>query len=596
MMVRISRIAFVRFVVAVIGLAFAAFAEQGSVTAKPTAPVGGATEWYLSPAFPAEGGKGFVQDLLGEFGGEGKVTLAKVSERWKKAVPDEKGHVNFLKHFTATNNKVAYALATFGTESPGVAIWRFGSDDGIRVWVNGKLAYSFAAGRAAQKDSDKCLSAVGAGENTVLLKIANGTGEWGFYFRLAEVISQEEGSHATIVSLSVPPYLLYGSQYPIDQWAAACVVNNGTSLLDSVVLDLRIRETRIGGAVIPNLPVLASKESRVGLRVPRELQTGDKDAPEGPIGGEERFLEGRAMTSVGDERVVSSWGFSVRFREVHPLLTGRVHDEDGVLRFVHASDTHIVAEETVLSKVKTAENLKGAVRAITRAEPAPDFVMVTGDLTLDSVEGLGYFGELMKPLRVPWLAIPGNHDKPGGEEAALRLFGQNGLPLYYSFDYAGYHIVALDGQPPSRSPTEGGFIPEEIDWLKRDLQAAKDKETLVFVHQHPLYTRIEERDSLVDWPELVGVLESYPQVKSVFCGHAHADSFVKHHGIRYIMTTATAYQFSPKEIPWFANEAGVRLMEYKEAEATSRFLRIDGSWREDPSVENCPEFVPPKQN
>jgi hypothetical protein len=121
----------------------------------------------------------------------------------------------------------------------------------------------------------------------------------------------------------------------------------------------------------------------------------------------------------------------------------------------------------------------------------------------------------------------------------------------------------------------------------------KEKETLVFVHQHRLMTWIgkDGRDrGLVDWPELVAVFESFPQVKWVFCGHAHVDYFAIRNGIRYIMTTATAYQFSPKELPYFANEAGVRLMEFKDGRATSRFLRIDGTWREAPSVMDCPDF------
>jgi hypothetical protein len=129
-----------------------------------------------------------------------------------------------------------------------------------------------------------------------------------------------------------------------------------------------------------------------------------------------------------------------------------------------------------------------------------------------------------------------------------------------------------------------------VEWLKRDLHLAEDKETIVFVHQHPLMTWIGRRKDLVDWPQLVEVLESFPQVKWVYCGHAHVDYFAKKGGIRYILSTAVGYQFGPKEIPYFANEAGARLMEYRNGKATSRFLRVDGSWRDDPSPMECPDF------
>jgi Icc protein len=538
-----------------------------------------ATVWFVSPSFPDEGGKGFSQDLLGEFGGEVAVTEAKIAQRWQPVRPDGEGYVDLLKCFVTTDDKVTYALATFDAKGPGIAWWRFGSDDRINVWVNGKAVYSFTARRSAQKDSDECLSRVIAGENTVLLKIDNGVSAWGFYFRLAETFPQTEGKSACIVTLTIPPYLLYGSKYPMEQWGMARVLNNGTETLGDATLGLFLNGETIGEAVLDGLTPDALQKCRVLLT-----------APDSATGG---AAAGRAAVSVGGKELAPERQFEVDVREVHPLLSGEIEDADGALRFVHATDTHIVAEETVLNDVMTADNLKAAVEGINRIEPRPDFVMVTGDLVLDSAPGLEYFGELMKPLRMPWLMIPGNHDKPDGEEAVLRLFGKNGLPLYYSFDYAGYHIVALDGQPPSGSPVAGGLIPEEIEWLKRDLNLTKDMETVVFVHQHPLMTLIEKdaRDrGLVDWPELVAVFESFPQVKWVFCGHAHVDYFAIRNGIRYIMTTATAYQFSPKEVPYFANEAGVRLMEFKDGRATSRFLRIDGTWREDPSIMDCPGF------
>ncbi len=543
--------------------------------------IGEATLWFLSPPFPNESGKAFSQDLLTELGGESNVTVSKIAHRWKPALPDEKGYMNLLHHYLTTDNKVVYALGTFDAKKRGIGVWRFGSNDGIKVWVNGKLAHSLLARRRAQKDGDECLSALAAGENTVLLKIDNDTGDWGFHFRLAEVFPREKGRHALVFSLRLPPYLLYGSQYPIEQWAFARVLNNGSEPLEGAIVQLELDGTDIGKTPLGRgkLAPVASLECRVRLKVPFSQAV--------------ESASGKARVLFGEKEVGTAKSFSVRVREVHPLLTGRVRDEDGILRFVHATDTHVIAAESVLNGLRTADNMKGAVRAINKIAPPPDFLMVTGDLTTDSVPGLDYFAELMKPVRVRWLMIPGNHDKPGGEAAVLRLFGRHGLPLYYSFDYAGYHMVCLDGEPPSGSPVDGGFIPEEIEWLNGDLKLAKGKETLVFVHQHPLLTRIGERerlDGMVDWPELVATLESFPQVKWVFCGHAHVDYFAQRHGIRYVLTTATAYQFSPSDFPYFAHEPGVRLMQYKEGKVASRFLRIDGTWRDDPPVEDCPEF------
>lgn len=551
------------------------------------------TAWFLSPSFPNEGGKGFEQDLLDEFGGEAALTASKVVDRWKMVQPDDKGYLDLLKHLTPADDRVAYAVSAFEVESDGIAWWRFGSDDGVKVWVNGKPVTSFSGRRGSQKDSDECLTPVTAGMNSVLLKIDNGTGAWGFYFRLAGSFPRAEGKSACIVSLTLPPILLYGSQYPIEQWATANILNNGTQPVEGAVLQLQTDGGALGEMPIPALNLLSRIEGRFRVRAPSPVTQASSPASSFAL-REKQTSSTEARIVLNGESIGGAEFPPIALRRVHPLLAGR-KDDDGILRFIHATDTHIVQEDSVLNDVRTADNLKSLVKGINAMGPQPDFVMVTGDLVLDSAPGLEYFGELMKPLRAPWLAIPGNHDKPGGEETVLRLFGRNGFPLYYSFDYAGYHLVALDGQPPSGSPVAGGIIPEQIEWLQRDLKLAREKETIIFVHQHPLITAIGETNrarGLVDWPELTSVLESFPKVKWLFCGHAHADYFAIHNGIRYIMTTATAYQFSPGDVPYFANEAGVRLTEFNNGKASSRFLRVDGTWRDDPPVMESPEFSP----
>jgi hypothetical protein len=135
-----------------------------------------ATVWFLSPPFPNEGGKGFSLDLLSELGGEAAVTVSKVADRWRPVIPDEEGCVDLLKCFVTTDDKVVYALATFDAKTSGIAWWRFGSDDGIKVWVNGEAVYSLTGRRGAKEDGDECFTRAVAGENVVLLKIDNGTG------------------------------------------------------------------------------------------------------------------------------------------------------------------------------------------------------------------------------------------------------------------------------------------------------------------------------------------------------------------------------------------------------------------------------------
>ena len=58
-----------------------------------------------------------------------------------------------------------------------------GSDDGVRVWINGKIVHSNNAQRGVQPDQDKVTVRLQKGANTLLMKIVNTGGGSGFYFR-----------------------------------------------------------------------------------------------------------------------------------------------------------------------------------------------------------------------------------------------------------------------------------------------------------------------------------------------------------------------------------------------------------------------------
>ena len=60
-----------------------------------------------------------------------------------------------------------------------------GTDDGAKLWVNGKLVHTTRATRAAAPEQDTVKVKLKKGSNTVLLKINNGDGDHGFYLTLS---------------------------------------------------------------------------------------------------------------------------------------------------------------------------------------------------------------------------------------------------------------------------------------------------------------------------------------------------------------------------------------------------------------------------
>ena len=76
-----------------------------------------------------------------------------------------------------------YLYRTVEAEEAGPVEFYFGSDDGIKVWLNGKSIHANKIGRSALPDQDRVRATLRAGTNHLLVKIANGGGKSGFYFR-----------------------------------------------------------------------------------------------------------------------------------------------------------------------------------------------------------------------------------------------------------------------------------------------------------------------------------------------------------------------------------------------------------------------------
>ena len=77
----------------------------------------------------------------------------------------------------------------------------FGSDDGIKVWLNGKRVLSNYVGRAVNLGDEKTVLSLQPGTNHLLLKIVNGGGPSGFAFALGHV-----GRPASRTPTTAKPY------------------------------------------------------------------------------------------------------------------------------------------------------------------------------------------------------------------------------------------------------------------------------------------------------------------------------------------------------------------------------------------------------
>ena len=100
-------------------------------------------------------------------------------------------YVDFLAHFTdgPRENVAAYVVGIFTSDKARDVRIFTGSDDALRVWLNGKLVTSVLALRGAGMDQESNAAKLRAGENTIIAEVSQWTGGWGLFLRIAD----EEG-------------------------------------------------------------------------------------------------------------------------------------------------------------------------------------------------------------------------------------------------------------------------------------------------------------------------------------------------------------------------------------------------------------------
>ena len=80
-------------------------------------------------------------------------------------------------------NSSNYLIKEIVTSNPLILPISFGSDDGIKLFLNGNQVFANNVGRGAAPDQEKLGLNLKAGKNILLLKIHNGAGPSGFYYK-----------------------------------------------------------------------------------------------------------------------------------------------------------------------------------------------------------------------------------------------------------------------------------------------------------------------------------------------------------------------------------------------------------------------------
>lgn len=194
--------------------------------------------------------------------------------------------------------------------------------------------------------------------------------------------------------------------------------------------------------------------------------------------------------------------------------------------FVQISDLHIVEPgQKTHGVAPMAENLARCIEYINGMEPAPELVLITGDIA-DGASRVQteYAADLLRQLRHPYYIIPGNHDDRG---VLWSVFGKGAIPgradefLNYVVDLPGMRLIALDSVIAGKS---GGQICAcRNAWLDARLQEDANTPTVIFLHHPPCNFGVAETDfdGFLGAGEFADTVASYPDIAGVLCGHIH---------------------------------------------------------------------------
>jgi 3',5'-cyclic-AMP phosphodiesterase len=198
---------------------------------------------------------------------------------------------------------------------------------------------------------------------------------------------------------------------------------------------------------------------------------------------------------------------------VHPVLIAQI------------SDLHITPPgQLAYGRIDTTAALMRSIDTLNRMSPAPDLVVISGDIANSALpEEYEHAKALLGALRIPFAAIPGNHDRRMPMRSAfpdVAYDTENGA-LNAMRQVHGLDVLLVDSTVPGQA--HGELDAATLTWLEHALAASRTRPALLFLHHPPFRTGIVYSDAigLRNSDALATLLRRHPRTRLVAAGHMH---------------------------------------------------------------------------
>lgn len=153
--------------------------------------------WLITnPAFHITSPTDPIPDFLSPMGGESEAKPIPgfsfdgsdgQEHRFTKYYSPNYAEIDFTDYYFKHDEAVTYAYCTIESAEDRTVRATFGSNDGIEMFCNGESVFKIREKRGVLADENECLLNLKKGKNSILLKVDQWKGGWGFTFRLPDV-------------------------------------------------------------------------------------------------------------------------------------------------------------------------------------------------------------------------------------------------------------------------------------------------------------------------------------------------------------------------------------------------------------------------
>jgi Icc protein len=235
------------------------------------------------------------------------------------------------------------------------------------------------------------------------------------------------------------------------------------------------------------------------------------------------------------------------------------------VRLLQFTDPHLPGiPGTLVRGVATEATLARCVDHARRRHPAPDAVLLTGDLVHDDAAGYAALRAQFGDSPAPVHCLPGNHDEPERVRRALA-----GPPFVHDIAvrYGAWLIVMLDSTVGGSH--HGHLAAAELERLDEALATDAGAHAIVCLHHQPVPHGSRWLDELMldNAAEFFAVIARHGGVRGLAWGHTHQPFEGMHGRVRLMGTPSTCMQFTqnadefevdtrPPAYRWFELDVG----------------------------------------